>query len=189
MSDKDIKTQIPARLRVSDKEIEISGSEEFVSQQISKLESLFTRFANSLSYQDQKSLAPLNGENSKKTTQIDNNAEFVDFEILKTNKYENAVAVDGDNIQVLTKIPGDSTKQRMINLILIYLYFKSTEGRTSIPFSELRLFCEKHAELDKSNFSKIMVNQKRLFLISDSKATLTVPGKTEAIKLLTSLDN
>jgi hypothetical protein len=190
MEDKKINTEIPAKLRVSDKDIEISGSEEFVSAQIQKLESLFTRFLKEIEHPNQQHLISLNSENNAKIVKVEENHEFIPYEILGANKFENVLAINKDDIQVLTDIPGDSLKQRMINLILIYMFIKSQENKTSISFSELRGFCEKHGEVDKPNFAKIMSTQKRFFLIStDHKATLTVPGKKEAQKLLESLNN
>jgi hypothetical protein len=189
MSGKENNVGIPAKLRVSDKDIEISGSEAFVSEQISKLEGLFTRFINDIRYPNTSALMALNHESHKKPLEIEDDVEFIDYEMLKSNKYENVVAVNGGTIQVLTDIPGESLKQRMINLILIYLFLKAQENKLTIHFSELKSFCERHAEIDKSNFSRIMAGQKRFFLISsDNKVTLTVPGRKEAQNLLSSLN-
>ena len=110
------------------------------------------------------------------------------------NRYSQIIAIDGDKIQILSKIPGNSLGARMVNLVLIYLYIKlKAKSIERVSFNELRDICELHGELDRTHFSLYLKKNKKWFLLDGSakstSAKITIPGVKEAERLLDSMKN
>ena len=130
---------------------------------------------------------------------LKNRNDYAEFEEVKEPetilvKYMNVIAVNGDKVQVLAKIPGNSTGAKMLKLILIYLYVKvkafSVEKVSSV---DIRAFCELHGELDAGHFSEYLKKNKKWFLIEGAgkytSIIITIPGIKEAEQILNSMNS
>lgn len=193
-------SSIEAKIKFAKGEFEISGSEEFVSNQIAEfkgmlngiLESHLIKNAlpNSVAKAQQISEKSTNQANSSK----EEYAEFVELENSKGLKdYENVFAIEGDKIQIISDVPGNSTVRKMINIVLIYLWIKQKLNIQEVAFSELRDVCEKYGEIDKPNFAKYMKLHKKYFIINGSSKSQTAilirPGIKEAEYIINQLNN
>lgn len=201
---KDVENQ-NAQFRYSPRtgEIEISGSESFVSDQISNFTEEIRNSLQQLALKD--SVQQLSSFNSSKTYTLpdgyreDSNTEEVDYIEAKEDakgsreEYENVIAIDGDTVKVIADVPGNTTTKKMINVVLIYLWAKKRLGIDEVAFKELRDVCEEYGEIDKPNFSSTMNNQRKFFLIGGSgksqTAKLIRPGEKEAEKLIKELNS
>jgi len=194
---------LSAKFKFTNGELEISGSETFVSNQIQEFKPLLyemlSSYLRSVEAGGSKALLPPKSRNVPSNGDVakvkppDGDKEYAEFEEIKIQEFENVFAVDGDKIQIITDIPGASLAKRMINLVVIYLWIKLHLGQDEVAFSELREACEKHGELDKPNFAKQMHLNKRFFIINGTGRVLTAklirPGVKEAERLIEELNH
>jgi hypothetical protein len=119
--------------------------------------------------------------------------EFIEVNAHMDIRYENVLEINDGTVQVITEIPGDNLAKRMINLVLIYLWGNLLIGKQEISFTELRLVCQRHGELDGSNFAKQIRFHKKYFIVGGSgkfqSAKLIRPGVKEATKLISELNS
>lgn len=191
-------SELPAtKFLLNSDTIEISGSEEFVSKQIELLkDSIITRLerlTNSNNSQlRERSVIYLQPSIDKATPGATEFASKDDTPTPLVNA-ENVFIITGQDVSIIADVPGASTAQRMINLILIYLYAKHKIGVEEIPFKELRDVCEKYGEIDKPNFSKILNSSRKYFLTSgeskNQSARLIRPGTKAAESLIFELNS
>lgn len=184
---------------IKDDIIEITGSEEFVSKQVEFFkDSINARLINQISKVPEKAVDKsrilyLNPA-QQPTGEI---IEYVAKNEAEDGKprldYDNVFVITNNEVTIIADVPGDNTSQRMINLIVLYLFAKLKLGTEEVSFRELREVCEKYGEIDKTNFSRIIQNNKRLFLITgDGKslaAKLIRPGIKVAEKLIMDLNS
>jgi hypothetical protein len=192
------KRNLEAILKISDREILISGSETFVTEQSSQYKDLIIDFVNRMSTPmiEEKTTKQLTYEilPTPKGNKKVEDADYLDVSSTPTHlKHENVFVIDSDRIQLICDIPGRSTAQRMINVILIYMWAKLQMNIEEIFFSELRDVCEHYGEFNASNFSRYISAQKKYFLLSGSgksqKAKLIRPGIKAAEGLIQQLNN
>lgn len=187
----------PTKFLLNNDTIEISGSEEFVSRQIELFkDSIVARLekpvANNNSLQRERSVLYLDPPNNKVAQDI---IEFVakDETPNSSMNFDNVFVITGQGLSIIADVPGSSTAQKMINLILIYMYAKHKTGVEEVPFKELRDMCEKYGEIDKPNFSKILNSNRKFFLTTgESKnqfARLIRPGIKAAESLIFELNS
>lgn len=182
-----------SKFLVTDSIIEISGSEDFVSQQIETLRALIMKRLERpvlrKSDTEPRSIIYLLPQSSPIS-----NVSVVELRenLPSAGDLENVFITSGQSVSIVADIPGTSTSQRMINLVLIYLYAKLKVGIEEVSFKELRDVCEKYGEVDKTNFSKIINQNRRYFLTSgESKsqfAKLIRPGIKAAESLIAELN-
>ena len=192
---------IEAKFKFDNGEFEISGSEEFVTKQISEFKNILNGILSShLQNSSQTALVPqLQAPHSKlikenTTRHLHSGVEYADFTDIDKglDNYSNVFEISGDRIQIISEVPGSSTAKQMINLILVYLWIKRKLNIDEVSFSELRTICEKHGAIDKANFAKHMQLQKKYFIINGSgknqTAELTRPGVKEAEDIVEQLN-
>ena len=196
-----MKENFDAYFRLSFKEIEIAGPVDYVKEQIAENSALIDLFMDKIKSNGAVPLLPpgyIDGSTPTQSSIEIADTKYTDFEEVAQiedlfRKYENVISKNGDKIQILSKIPGESLVQRMVNVILIYLYIKLRGNIDLVSLDELRQTCEMHGELDKGHFSLYIKNNKKFFLIDGTgkgaKVKLTIPGMKEAEKLLESLNN
>jgi hypothetical protein len=192
----------PSVFKVSREGIEISGDEQFVRDQINQFKSNIEHYLLEVSkvpfqaiplLTDSMSKNNLRGklESSGKNTDPED-IEFVDVAGPTNIDYDNVLVIQNGKVQIITDVPGDTIVKRMINIILIYMWGKLQINDQEIQFTELREICEKHGDLDKSNFAKHMSAHKKYFIITGTgkyqQATLIRPGIKEAVKLIIELN-
>ncbi|HTE01478.1 MAG TPA: hypothetical protein VK668_19460 [Mucilaginibacter sp.] len=197
------KNEYPAEFYLSDRELKISGPVEFVKEQMQFTKNVIDLFAERIKHKliDNKEEGSKSLSFKSETLDVKSKVkgeEYVEFEEVKDiefiAKYSEIIAVDGDKIQVLCKIPGSSLGSRMVSLVVIYLFIKlKTKSVERVSFSELRNICEIHGELDSGHFSEYLKKNKKWFLLDgnskNSNAKITIPGMREAERLLDSMKN
>jgi hypothetical protein len=193
------------KFKLTSEGIEIYGSEQFVSAQIENFKALFQNSYEKL--WDRKLETPSqhltykNGDEKKKVfihnpTVPDKKIEDeeVEFEEVKKGflNHDNVLVIDKDKIQIISDINGTTKSQRMIKIVLLYMWAKLQQGIEAVSFSELREQCQYYDALDPANFSKHMdVNKKFFITLGNGKnksAKLIRPGIREAEKLILELN-
>lgn len=190
-----------AKFRISTSELEISGPVDFVKNQIQFNKNIIDFFAENIKngLVGKAKSGAMEIDRGEPLPLLKSGNDYAEFEEVKEPetmlvKYMDVIAVNGEKVQVLAKIPGNSTGAKMLKLVLIYLYVKvkafSVEKVSSV---EIRAFCELHGELDAGHFSEYLKKNKRWFLIEGSgKSTniiITVPGMKEAEQILNSMNS
>ncbi|MES2266742.1 MAG: hypothetical protein V4520_08275 [Bacteroidota bacterium] len=190
-----------ARFRISSSELEISGPVDFVKDQVQFNKNIIDFFAESIKngLTHGKKLNSIAAERDDSLPLLTNTNEYAEFEEVKESdsvlvKYMDVIAVNGDKIQILSKIPGNSTGAKMLKLILVYLYVKTKVFSVEkVPSVDIRSFCEMHGELDAGHFSEYLKKNKKWFLIEGAgKSTsviITVPGIKEAEQILNGMNS
>jgi hypothetical protein len=169
-----MKENYEAYFRLSHKEIEIAGPVEYVKEQVASNSASIELFINLLKTSSLTKQLPETGKNLDVLPDTrQENKDYDDFEEVTPiedvfKRFEDVIAKNGDKIQILVPIPGDSLTQRMVTVVLLYLYFKLKLGIESVSFDELRQVCESHGELDKAHFSAYIKNNKKFFVTDGS---------------------
>src|SRR5258708_21254271 len=103
----------------------------------------------------------LDSSNQNSSTEvIEYVAKHESQKLLSNLGFENVFVITNTDISIIADIPGNSTAQKMVNLILIYLWAKLQINVEEVSFKELRDMCEKYGAVDKPNFSKILNNSR-----------------------------
>ena len=178
-------------INLSEGNIAISGSEEFVEKNMETIFSFVER-ANKSVYAPKK--VAQQKEDCRVETTISEEAITAEkTSPITVDKYIKAGVyhIDGEDgtISILKKIPGNSNAEKMKNIALIVLYIRKEKiaGKEIIPI------CEKHACYDSANFSSTFKNEKTNIIRKGSGQSwtieLTQPGETAALALLEEMAN
>ena len=169
---------------VRDGLIEISGSEDFVRDQLEKFDDLIMKHLSSMLNFSQPSIFP------SPQPALD---QEVQGDAWKSVSYHNVIAFEGNKIEILKNIPGKSGAEKAVNAALLYLYAKNVKGQEDALFKEIRELCKGHGCLDSANFASNLKSEKQYFIIGGSgkkqTAKLTQPGKTKAAALVGQLNS
>jgi len=191
MSENEKSHKAKIRFSLKSKEFEISGNENFVNEQIENFKSIIQGSLEKLVIQDEMSIPPKSKMYLPATEEIDV-VDYVEEKNTASEKdildFQDVVVIDGEIVKVIADVPGNTTSKKMISVILLYMWGKMKLGHTEISFKELREVCTDYGEIDRGNFSSIMNNQKKYFLISGSgqsqSAKLIRPGIKAAEELI-----
>jgi len=181
--------------------IEISGSEEFVERQVEKFKATIDSFFEILknpsivestkeigSTSVRKELLPFHPPKSNSLSAASDELDFIEVRPNDFVDYSNVFVIDNGQVQIIADINDPTLAQRMVNVILIYMYAKLTQGIDMVTTTELREACEFYGALDSSNFAKRLVMNKKYFLLSGDNRTKTVklirPGIKEAERII-----
>lgn len=170
--------------------LEITGSENFVNQQLQNNESLLNAFIGIIKqgFIDKSNL--LNTQNiveSNNAQMLKNGYTFTDYEDISDNidplqKFEDVIAMENGTFQVLVSIPGSTESKKIVNITLMYLWVKAKTNTESVNASELKKIFELHG-LDQSNhFSKYIKNNKKFFITNGSGHNWTIKATVPALK-------
>ncbi len=169
---------------VRDGLIEISGSEDFVRDQLEKFDDLIMKHLSNMLNSAQPSIFPSPQAALEQEVQGD---------AWKSVSYYNVIAFEGDEIKILKNIPGKSGAEKAVNAALLYLYAKNVKGQEEALFKEIRELCKGHGCLDSANFASNLKSEKQYFIIGGSgkkqTAKLTQPGKMKAAALVGQLNS
>jgi hypothetical protein len=179
--------------------LQIEGSELFVSQQV---EAFREKILEALSGMDQLpvTISQLPGAPFAPIAKTGPSPKFdeqsVDTKINEpSNPFPRVLDVMSGKIKITTSIKCKTTSEKVINLILAYLWAKERLiNEPTAEYKELRDLCEEHACLDSSNFSSTLTSKKHLILIDGSKGSsaktckLTYPGREAAEEILDQLN-
>jgi len=158
---------------VRDGLLEISGSEDFVREQLGKFNDLIMKHLSNM---------------LKSALE-----QEVQGDAWKSVSYHHVIAFEGDEIRILKNIPGKSGAEKAVNAALLYLYAKNVKGQEEALFKEIRELCQGHGCLDSANFASNLKSEKQYFIIGGSgkkqTAKLTQPGKMKAAALVNELNS
>jgi hypothetical protein len=108
--------------------------------------------------------------------------------------FTNVLHVENDKVKILKRIPGTTLSKRAVNTAVIFLWAKRNLGMDAIPFADLRDICEEQGCLDSGNFSYHMRSAREWMIVDGAKgssaqtAKLTLPGVERAKELLRELN-
>jgi len=183
-------SEFEARVKISirDGEFELSGSELFVNQQLVNFRQIIdeTIAKTKLSpiSNTQKVAVSASGIQQDDSIADDQSSE------LKVNPYPNAIHIEGNAINILGTVPGNTKAKQTRATALIFLWAKLFAGEEAVSAADIRSACEKQGCLDINNFAAHLKTLKRQVIINGAKGSsaatykLTVPGKEEAKTLL-----
>ena len=173
--------QAKISLNIRGMSLEITGSEQFVSEQIE-------HFRGAI-------------QNALKETPVEEETPPEDGtepppaphkEPTEAPKYTNVLHVEDGKMNILKIVPGSTTSKKAVNTVSIYLWAKRNAGVDSAPFSELRDVCQGQGCLDGPNFASTIKSARPWIIVEGTrkaeKAKLTVPGVEHAKKLLEQLN-
>ena len=195
--DSNNKHKAKIKFSLRSKEFEISGGQQFVTDQIENFKSIIQGSLEKLIVQEnldaKKKTAVYLPSASEEIEVIDYIEEKPQTNTPETQAHENVLVIDGDVVKVIADVPGNATSKKMINVILLYMWGKMQLGINEVTFKELRDMCVNYGEVDKPNFSKLLNKQKKYLLISGSgqsqSAKLIRPGIIAAENLIKQLNN
>jgi len=179
-------------LSIRDGIFEITGSEEFVSEQINGfkdaiLNTLTRRTVDTIPLAASPVSPPPQLQLEKPTEEEPSFGSPLDT-------YNRVLHMEGEQVRVLKRIPGGTLAKKTVNAALVYLWGKRSLGITEVPMQEIRQLCQEQSCLDPSNFAGILKNAKEFILLDGKKGSsaktckLTIPGMEEAEKLLAQLN-
>jgi hypothetical protein len=175
------------RISVHGISIEITGSEEFVSDQIEVYQDFILEKLETAS-PIQSDTSSNDGEEPK-TKRSDDGKN-------RLHSYRNIYALDDDEIRLLlNEVPGSSYSEQTTNAALLYLFGKDLAGSDKDEFDtdEIRNLCKQYGCLDESNFMRHLKSDKRAFIIKgggkNHTVKLTHPGRQDAKDLIRMIES
>ena len=177
-------------INLTEGNIVISGSEEFVEKNMEIIFSFVERVNKSV-YAPKKVAQPK--EDCRGETTISEEAITTEETTpITVDKYIKAgiYHIDSEgSISILKKIPGTSNSEKMKNIALIVLYIRKEKimGKEIIPI------CEKHSCFDSANFASIFKKERTNIIKKGNGQSwtieLTQPGEEAALALLEEMAN
>jgi len=167
-------------IKISLKEgsFEVSGSEAFVKVQMPHLEKLILESYGGIQEK------PIRKEAFKETK-----VEVKDV-FKGEDEFENIFEFDNDKATLITEsIPGRTTKEKMINVALIYLLGIFTVRKdTDVPKKEILKICEQYGCKDSGNFASHIKSAKGFLVVKGNDIHITKPGIKKAKELVTAIN-
>lgn len=185
-----------AKIRISlkDGEFELSGSELFVSQQITSFRELIVESLQKQKFelitpqtqsQPQQLQSPIN--------QVSTGDSQENNEIKTAANFSRVFHVDNGGIRIIKRAPGNNNAHKSVNTALMYVWAKSSMGQEEVAFNEIRDLCKSQGCLDSSNFAAHMKSAKEEMVIQGkgkfAKAKLTIPGLERALAIIEDLNS
>jgi hypothetical protein len=175
------------RISVHGISIEITGSEEFVSEQIEAYQDLFhEKLKTASATQSGPSLSEAEEPKTKRRDEDEN----------RIDSYKNIYALDDGEVRLLlNEIPGSSYSEQTTNAALLYLFGKNLSGSEQDEFDtdEIRDLCKQYGCLDEANFMRHLKSDKRAFIVKGSGQShtikLTHPGRQDAKELIREIES
>jgi hypothetical protein len=170
-----------AKISISFKDglLEISGSENFVSEQIKFFKDIIGEQFQQLPKRKREEKG--GDSNNQNDGQISSQLQ----------DYQDVLAEHEGKIKILKQVIGKNKQEKSVNTALIYLWAKDKLGSSDVPYQEIREACEHQGCLDSPNFSAHIKSAKSYILVSgkgkSQSAKLSIPGKSQAIQLIQSL--
>ena len=163
--------------------IEISGSEDFVKEQMGSLKPAIESLLARPSASGKESRPAAGSLSAGRPGGVSPSVEF-----------PNVYSAEGDTVSVMVgDIPGEGKKPKTQHLAVLYLYGKDRTGKTKVPFDEIRTICRDHGCLDESNFAANLKDAKKWIVVikdgASMMAHLTPKGVAKAHELAKELNS
>ncbi|MEW6239674.1 MAG: hypothetical protein AB1564_02560 [Chloroflexota bacterium] len=169
------------RISIQNGELEISGSEAFVREQIESFKDLIVEALQKTKRAESgKPQTPIRTT----LTTPENPGDF----------HPHVYAIADEKVSIIANIPGDSIPKRTVNTALLYLYAKvMVLNQEEVPLDEIKEVCRSHGFYDSKQFTSHLKAAKPYFVIKGSRknysARMTVPGRQQAEQLLASIED
>lgn len=171
-------------ISVKDGCVEVSGSEEFVRDQIREFRDVIQQAVKVLGKIETVE-PPSNPNPLNKVTPDPSESE--------NNPYPNVIALEEDGVKILKTLPGSNKSTKTRNAALLVLLGRKLMEIDSVPTEEIREVCKIHTCFDSSNFSAHLKAGKEHFILSgrgaSQSAKLSHPGEVKAKELASELNN
>ena len=104
-------------------------------------------------------------------------------------EWTNVFHIDGTSCEIIVSDLKEDTKtKKQIKLGLLLGFRGLVEiGKANLSKDSLIALCKSHVAFDSGNFAGTMKKHNKLFLQKEGGWTLTVPGRTEAVKVIKEL--
>lgn len=193
-------TQSDARFHISlsGGTFDVSGSEEFVREQMKQHEGVIEVLLDKLKQSAPGGThPPMRSEHREETEKSDAGTGNGKEAAGRTDgdaadAYPNVFSISEDEIRIIADLPGANDSVKTVNAALLFLLAKESIGEKRADFSEIQEVCRSHGCLNASNFSKYMRGAKRELNVYGSgrslEAELTHPGRKAAQALAQQLD-
>jgi hypothetical protein len=179
-----------ARFKYSAQEgvLELEGSEEFITKHFESLTDIVRVISRHISIEQKTETiaSEINGDQALiEPVQLNlaNQKESL-------SSYPNTFSEINGKLKIVSEIPGNSLKSKMVNAAILYCYGSKLLGDDQVSSKEIRLICEEHGCLDSANFATAL-KDKTIFLSDGVKGgnkdvKLTFQGEKKAKELLVS---
>ena len=137
---------------VHEGKIEIECSEEFVRDQLARVQEVVAQIANSKK-------TPADSEQP-----VTMQARFDKASLGKYAKLFNTT--ETGKIELLKELPGNNMAHKTVSAALLVSYAHSLMGSEQTPLDTIRMTCKEHACHDSNNFSATIKREKDLFVHS-----------------------
>lgn len=173
---------------LGDCSLEVSGSEDFVREQVQWFGAIASSRTNS-----QSDLAVTAHQPVEQTPDTASPPTPMST-IPENNPFPRVFRFDPEGIQLLPKkAPGGKTKQiQMRSIAMLYVLAKDIQGTAHADWLQIRSLCETYGCLDASNFGHMLADPSTFVLSGKGNArvvSLTHPGREEAEKLAAELNS
>lgn len=145
-----------ARVYVSVHEgkVEIEGSEEFVRDQLARVQEVVAQIA---------------GANKAVSSESNLSAQSSADKLASLGKYAKLFTTGSSGkIELLKELPGSNMAHKTVSAALLVSYANSLLGAEQTPLDVIRKTCKDHACHDSNNFSATIKREKDLFVHSGS---------------------
>jgi len=134
---------------VHEGKVEIEGSEEFVRDQLARVQEVVAQIASATKLQaEENAIAP-------KT------------DLSTLGKYAKLFnTAPNGKIELLKELPGNNMAHKTVSAALLLSYANSLMGSEQTPLDQIRMACKDHACHDSNNFSATIKREKELFVHS-----------------------
>ena len=178
----------------ADFDIEISGSEEFVSNEIEAFREVILEKLSGSEYRVhlQDEAVP---DSSANTVVSQHSSEGGRRSGNGQGSYPHVYSIEDTEVTLLlNEIPGTSNREQTVNLAVLYLYGKTFAGIEEVSADELRDIAKEYGVFDASNFSGNLKSDKRVLHITKQSShtytiKLTRPGRERAKEVIRQLEN
>lgn len=143
-------------LSLRDGTFEISGSENFVSQQIENFKDLILESIKT----------PSSPPHNIEKPSFQHTSHDGDHNSAPTMKsYNRVLHIEDKSVKIIKKVPGTNNAKKTLNTALIYLWGCRSAGVNEVPLQDIRRLCQEQSCLDSSNFSSYISGAKELIIV------------------------
>lgn len=136
---------------VHEGKVEIEGSEEFVRDQLARVQEVVAQIARA-------NPNPQSAEGTSIQPKVD---------MTSLGKYAKLFnTASNGKIELLKELPGNNMAHKTVSAALLLSYANSLMGSEQTPLDEIRKACKDHACHDSNNFSATIKREKELFVHS-----------------------
>jgi len=168
--------------------LELEGSEEFITKHFESLTDIVRVISRHITIEQKTEIISTDISGDQITMETPQLSTVTQKENLSS--YPKTFSEINGKLKIVSEIPGNSLKSKMVNTAILYCYGSKLLGDDQVSSKEIRLICEEHGCLDSANFATAL-KDKTIFLSDGVKGgnkdvKLTFQGEKKAKELLAS---